>query len=101
MEGWSRRSAGPAGEVRAGHRVAARLGAWDIAPSGVWGEVDPEGAWSLVAQTSERNAFWLAHGGRLDLVLTDLAGRRLRFGGIAIVPSEKFCARGQGAPEVL
>lgn len=99
---WNRRAAGLFGEVRCGHQVAARLGVWDIAPSGIVGEHDPDGAWSFLSQTdTERNAFWLTHGNAFDLVLTDQFDRRLRFRGVEILNDEKIGARGRGAPEVI
>lgn len=100
MAGWSRRSAGPSGELRRGYAVAAELGAWDIAPSGIVGQDDPEGPWSMVAEVRERADFWLGQGGTFDLLLTDMAGRTLTVRGVDVMNDEKIGVRHRGAPEV-
>lgn len=100
MSDWHRVASGPGGEVRVGHRVAAVLGAWDIAPSGVVGEDDPDGRWSLVALCRERDAFWIDRGGPFRLVLEDRQGRILRLRADRLFDDEKIGAWGVGPPEV-
>lgn len=97
---WNRRASGPSGEVRCGHQVAARLGSWDIAPSGIVGEDNPAGPWSFLArEATDRNSFWLTNWTEFDLVLVDQFERRLRFKGVEILNDEMIGARGKGAPE--
>lgn len=101
-EEWNRRRAGPSGELRCGSRVAATLGAWDIAPQGVVGRPDPEGRWSLVGEVASKDAFWLAHGSGFALVLTDRYGMTLRLGDVRrVFDDEKLGVWGAGEPEVL
>ncbi len=64
-----RHGAGPSGEVRCGHQVAATLGPWRMGPRGPMNDPDPDGGWGVSAEVVDRNDFWLDFGGRLDLVL--------------------------------
>jgi hypothetical protein len=99
---WNRRRSGPSGELRCGSRVAATLGAWDIAPQGVVGQPDPEGRWSLVGEVVSKDAFWLGHGTGFVLVLTDRYGLTLRLRDVRTVfDQEKLGVWGAGEPEVL
>lgn len=97
---WSRRSAGATAVILCGHQVAADCRDWDIAPSGVWGENDPAGKWSFVAQSDERSQFWLDNANSFTLVATDHSGRVLTWRGVEVVDSDKIGARGIGPPEV-
>ena len=102
MDGnWPRISAGPSAEIRAGHQVAVRCGAWDIAHSGQMHATEPSIKWSFLAQTDERDTFWLENASTFRLVAIDHAGRTLTFKNITrIFPDEKFGCWGEGPPEI-
>lgn len=99
---WARRAAGPSGELRVGYKVAARLGAWDIAPSGEWGKDEPEGRWSMVGECIDRDGFWMTweDPAAFRLVLIDHSGRELRFDNLVRVFNDVTVgAWGVGGPK--
>ncbi len=101
LENWPRISAGPSAEIRAGHQIAARCGAWDIAPSGEMRSDVPSDKWSFLCQTDERDTFWLENASKFTLIATDHAGRTLTFRNLTrIFTDEKLGAWGDGPPEV-
>lgn len=102
VENWHGRTVGVSGELRCGHQVAARFGAWDTHPQGVSGQPNPERAWGFLGEVVERSAFWLENGASFVLDLETRDGVRLRFTDCRrVFDEEKIGVWGAGAPEVI
>lgn len=101
-ESWQGRTVGYGGELRCGHQVAVKFGAWDTHPQGESSQPNPEKRWGFLGEVVERNDFWLEQGSRFELVVATRDGDVLRFTDCRrVFNDEKVGVWGAGVPEAL
>lgn len=89
---------GTRGQIRAGYRIAADLGAWalDLLGSGFGAD-----EWEITADVARADGYWLDHGGGAFEVRLQLARSWWCWRGVAVERSgERVMIRGSGKPEV-
>lgn len=88
---------GTAGQIRAGYRVAADLGAWTLDLLGTAFGTD---SWEITADVARADGYWLDHGGAFEIRLR-LARSWWCWRDVAIERSgDRVTIRGRGKPEV-
>lgn len=94
-------ASGLRGEVRCGHRVAARLGAWSLSRTGVLDDRNPSDQWAATGEVTERDDYLLEFGSRFDLVL-EFGGGEWLWRGVSLTDEGGLITlRGKGDADKL